>query len=82
MQFCMQWQTALLELGGGFNMELTLIENIYLLGTIQGITKKEMESKLLQMLDFEYIVEYAFQPVNTYSSDMYLRFGFLDGNKY
>ncbi|MFZ4548520.1 MAG: ABC transporter ATP-binding protein [Bacteroidales bacterium] len=68
--------TALLELGGGFNMELTGIENIYYLGAIQGISKKEMESKLQQILDFADIGEYAFQPVNTYSSGMYVRLAF------
>jgi ABC-type polysaccharide/polyol phosphate transport system ATPase subunit len=68
--------TALLELGGGFNMELTGIENIYFLGAIQGISKKEMESKLQQILNFADIGEYAYQPVNTYSSGMYVRLAF------
>lgn len=68
--------TALLELGGGFNMELTGIENIYYLGAIQGISKKEMECKLQQILEFADIGEYAYQPVNTYSSGMYVRLAF------
>ena len=68
--------TALLELGGGFNMELSGIENIYYLGAIQGYSKKEMAGKLKQILDFADIGEYAFQPVNTYSSGMYVRLAF------
>jgi ABC-type polysaccharide/polyol phosphate transport system ATPase subunit len=68
--------TALLELGGGFNTDLTGIENIYYLGAIQGYSKKEMESKLQQILDFADIGEYATQPVKTYSSGMYVRLAF------
>jgi ABC-type multidrug transport system ATPase subunit len=68
--------TALLELGGGFNMELTGVENIYYLGAIQGIPKKEMQGKLQQILDFADIGDYAYQPVNTYSSGMYVRLAF------
>jgi ABC-type polysaccharide/polyol phosphate transport system ATPase subunit len=68
--------TALLELGGGFNMELTGIENIYYLGAIQGISKKEMKNKIQQILEFADIGEYAYQPVNTYSSGMYVRLAF------
>jgi ABC-type polysaccharide/polyol phosphate transport system ATPase subunit len=68
--------TALLELGGGFNMELSGIENIYYLGAIQGYSKKEMAGKLQKILDFADIGEYAFQPVNTYSSGMYVRLAF------
>jgi ABC-type polysaccharide/polyol phosphate transport system ATPase subunit len=68
--------TALLELGGGFNQDLTGIENIYYLGAIQGITKKEMKAKVQQILDFAEIGEYAYQPVKTYSSGMYVRLAF------
>lgn len=68
--------TALLELGGGFNMELTGVENIYYLGAIQGYPKKEMSKRIDQILDFADIGEYAFQPVNTYSSGMYVRLAF------
>jgi ABC-type polysaccharide/polyol phosphate transport system ATPase subunit len=68
--------TALLELGGGFNNDLTGIENIYYLGAIQGYSKKEMESKVQQILDFADIGEYAWQPVKTYSSGMYVRLAF------
>ncbi len=68
--------TALLELGGGFNKELTGVENIYFLGAIQGYSKKDMSLRLEKILDFADIGEYAYQPVNTYSSGMYIRLAF------
>jgi teichoic acid transport system ATP-binding protein len=74
--YCNGKVTALLELGGGFNNELTGIENIYYLGAIQGYSKKEMDSKLQQILDFADIGDYAWQPVKSYSSGMYVRLAF------
>lgn len=68
--------TALLELGGGFHQELTGVQNIYYLGAIQGFSRKEMDEKLKVILDFADIGEYAWQPVNTYSSGMYVRLAF------
>jgi ABC-type polysaccharide/polyol phosphate transport system ATPase subunit len=68
--------TALLELGGGFNLELTGIENVYFLGAIQGYSKKEMAKRLKYILDFAEIGEYANQPVKNYSSGMYVRLAF------
>lgn len=68
--------TALLELGGGFHPELTGVQNIYYLGAIQGFAKREMEDKLKTILEFADIGDYAWQPVNTYSSGMYVRLAF------
>lgn len=68
--------TALLELGAGFNKELTGIENLYFLGAIQGIEKAAMESKIQDILAFAEIGEYAWQPVKNYSSGMYVRLAF------
>lgn len=68
--------SALLELGGGFNMELSGIENVIYLGAIQGFSKREMEIRLMQILDFAEIGEYANQPVHSYSSGMYVRLAF------
>ena len=48
--------SALLELGAGFNMDYTGIENIYMNGTMMGYTKKEMDAKLQDILDFAEIV--------------------------
>lgn len=68
--------SALLELGGGFNMDLTGVENVFFLGAIQGYSKKEMSARLKQILDFAEIGEYAQQPVKNYSSGMYVRLAF------
>lgn len=68
--------TALLELGGGFNKDLTGIENIYYIGALQGYSKKEMTKKVEKILEFADIGQYAYQPVNTYSSGMYVRLAF------
>jgi len=68
--------SALLELGGGFNMDLTGVENVFFLGAIQGYSKSEMSGRLKQILDFAEIGEYANQPVKNYSSGMYVRLAF------
>lgn len=68
--------SALLELGAGFNMEYTGIENIYLNGTMMGFTKKEMEAKLPEILSFADIGDFVYQPVKTYSSGMLVRLAF------
>jgi ABC-type polysaccharide/polyol phosphate transport system ATPase subunit len=68
--------TALLELGGGFNLDLTGVQNLYYLGAIQGFSRREMDEKIRDILDFADIGEYALQPVNTYSSGMYVRLAF------
>lgn len=68
--------TALLELGGGFNLDLTGVQNLYYLGAIQGFSRREMDEKIKEILDFADIGDYAWQPVNTYSSGMYVRLAF------
>ncbi|GAA4828574.1 ABC transporter ATP-binding protein [Paenibacillus vulneris] len=68
--------SALLELGAGFNMEYTGIENIYLNGTIMGYSKSEMDSKLDEILKFADIGDFVYQPVKTYSSGMFVRLAF------
>lgn len=68
--------SALLELGAGFNPELTGIENIYFSGTIMGYTKNEIESKLDDIFSFADIGEYIYQPVKMYSSGMFVRLAF------
>ena len=67
---------ALLELGAGFNMEYTGIENIYLNGQMIGFSKEEMDKKLQDIIDFADIGEHIFQPVKTYSSSMFARLAF------
>ena len=67
---------ALLELGAGFNMEYTGIENIYLNGQMIGFSKEEMDQKLQAIIDFADIGEHIYQPVKTYSSGMFARLAF------
>lgn len=68
--------SSLLELGTGFNPELTGIENIYFFGAIQGIPKLEMDGKLNEIVTFADIGEFINQPVKVYSSGMYVRLAF------
>ncbi|MCR4929514.1 MAG: ABC transporter ATP-binding protein [Lachnospiraceae bacterium] len=68
--------SALLELGAGFNAEYTGVENVYLNGTMMGLTKEEIEKKLPEILEFADIGEYVYSPVKTYSSGMFVRLAF------
>lgn len=68
--------SALLELGAGFNMEYTGIENVYLNGTMIGFSEKEIDEKLEDILKFADIGEFVNQPVKTYSSGMFVRLAF------
>ena len=67
---------ALLELGAGFNQDYTGIENIYMNGTMMGISKEEMDKKLPDILDFADIGDFVYQPVKSYSSGMFVRLAF------
>ncbi|WP_143321891.1 ABC transporter ATP-binding protein [Clostridium sp. HBUAS56010] len=68
--------SALLELGAGFNMDYTGIENIYMNGTMMGFSRKEMDAKLDDILEFADIGDFVYQPVKTYSSGMFVRLAF------
>jgi len=68
--------SALLELGTGFNPELTGIENVYFNGTLMGYNKEEMDSRLDNILGFADIGGFVHQPVKTYSSGMFVRLAF------
>jgi teichoic acid transport system ATP-binding protein len=68
--------SALLELGAGFNMEYSGIENIYLNGTMNGFSNAEIDARMQDILDFADIGEYVHQPVKTYSSGMFVRLAF------
>ncbi|MCY9528603.1 teichoic acid transport system ATP-binding protein [Paenibacillus sp. cl6col] len=67
---------ALLELGAGFNPNLTGIENIYLNGTLMGYNKGEMDDKINDIISFADIGEFIHQPVKMYSSGMFARLAF------
>jgi lipopolysaccharide transport system ATP-binding protein len=67
---------SLLEVGTGFNGEMTGRENIYLNGAILGMTRKEITSKLDEIIDFSGCQRYIDTPVKRYSSGMYVRLAF------
>ncbi|WP_420264057.1 ABC transporter ATP-binding protein [Candidatus Magnetominusculus dajiuhuensis] len=68
--------SALLELGAGFNPELTGIENIYFNGTIMGYTRAEIDERLGEIISFADIGEFIYQPVKSFSSGMFVRLAF------
>ncbi len=68
--------SSLLELGTAFNPELTGEENIYQHGQVMGLTRKEIEAKKQEIIDFADIGEHLLQPVKTYSSGMFARLAF------
>lgn len=68
--------SALLELGAGFNMEYTGIENIYLNGMMIGFSREEIDRRMDDILKFADIGDFVYQPVKTYSSGMFVRLAF------
>ena len=68
--------SALLELGTGFNMEYTGMENIYLSGTLAGIPKHIMKQRVEEIIQFADIGDFINQPVKNYSSGMFARLAF------
>jgi len=67
---------SLLEVGTGFHEELTGRENIYLSGTILGMTKKRIDEKLEEIVTFAGIERFIDTPIKRYSSGMIMRLGF------
>ena len=67
---------SLLELGSGFNTELTGLENIYFYGTILGFSKQKIESRMDDIIAFADIGQFIGQPLKTYSSGMRSRLAF------
>ena len=68
--------SALLELGAGFNPEYSGIENIYLNGTLNRVTRDEMSKRIKEIADFAEIGDFIYQPVKNYSSGMFVRLAF------
>ena len=68
--------SSLLEVGTGFHQELTGRENVYLNGTILGMTKKEVDRKFDQIIDFSGVERFIDTPVKRYSSGMKVRLAF------
>ena len=68
--------SALIEVGSGFHPELTGRENIYLSGSLLGMGRREIASKLERIIEFAGVNDFIDTPVKRYSSGMYLRLGF------
>lgn len=68
--------SSLLELGTGFNPELTGEENIYFNGSLMGLTHEEIDNVREEIISFADIGEFIYQPVKSYSSGMYARLAF------
>ena len=68
--------TSLLELGAGFHADFSGRENIYFNASIFGLTKKEIDDRLEQIIEFSELRDYIDNPVRTYSSGMFMRLAF------
>jgi ABC-type polysaccharide/polyol phosphate transport system ATPase subunit len=68
--------SPLLELGAGFNYELTGRENTYLYGTILGFSRKDIDARFERIMDFSGLGDFIDSPLRTYSSGMEARLGF------
>lgn len=68
--------TSLLELGAGFHPDFSGRENIYFNASIFGLTRKEIDERLEQIIEFSELKDFIDNPVRTYSSGMYMRLAF------
>ena len=68
--------TSLLELGAGFHADFSGRENIYFNASIFGLTKKQIDDRLEQIIEFSELGDYIDNPVRTYSSGMFMRLAF------
>src|SRR5262245_29029327 len=68
--------SALIELGAGFHPEISGRENVFINGIMLGLTKKEIQERFDEIVEFAELKEFIDAPVKTYSSGMYMRLGF------
>jgi lipopolysaccharide transport system ATP-binding protein len=68
--------SSMLEVGTGFNGELTGRENVYMNGAILGMTKREVDAKMEQIIEFSECGQFIDTPVKRYSSGMYVKLAF------
>ena len=68
--------TSLLELGAGFHPDFSGRENIYFNASIFGLTKRQIDAKLEDIIEFSELEDYIDNPVRTYSSGMFMRLAF------
>lgn len=68
--------SSLIELGAGFHPDMSGRENIYINASIFGLTRREIDSRVQDIIDFSELHEFIDNPVRTYSSGMYMRLAF------
>jgi ABC-type polysaccharide/polyol phosphate transport system ATPase subunit len=68
--------SALIELGAGFHPEISGRENVFINGIMLGLTKRDIEKRFDEIVEFAELAEFIDAPVKTYSSGMYMRLGF------
>src|SRR6188472_2980022 len=68
--------SALIELGAGFHPEISGRENVFINGIMLGMTKREIQQRFDEIVEFAELTEFINAPVKTYSSGMYMRLGF------
>lgn len=68
--------SSLLELGAGFHPDFTGLENVFLNGSLMGLSKKELNRKLDAIVDFSELGDFIREPIRGYSSGMYMRLAF------
>jgi len=68
--------SALIELGAGFHPEISGRENVFINGIMLGLTKREIQNRFNEIVEFAELTDFIDAPVKTYSSGMYMRLGF------